>query len=333
MTEFDPADFQRALRQTLQLYRLAGIEQFPRIVVTPPPGATAAPAAGPGSPTPPAGRPGEPPWRTGRASPAPSGAPSGIAPPESLPAGPMPLGKTPPGGVPTGPVSDPRTTPGGPVDTPIFRPSGVLLPLNAPPSAATRDERRVTLEQVDLEVRDCRQCDELATTRTKTVFGVGDPAARILFLGEAPGADEDRQGEPFVGAAGQLLNSIIEACRLTREEIYICNVLKCRPPGNRVPHLQECRNCRPFLDRQLATVDPDFIICWGTVAAQNLLQTTQAIGKLRRQFFRHGRARVLCTYHPSYLLRTPSAKKDVWEDMKLWRLEMGVDLNQKPPQR
>jgi len=206
----------------------------------------------------------------------------------------------------------------------------VLLPLNAPPSAATRDERRVTLEQVDLEVRDCRQCDELATTRTKTVFGVGDPAARILFLGEAPGADEDRQGEPFVGAAGQLLNSIIEACRLTREEIYICNVLKCRPPGNRVPHLQECRNCRPFLDRQLATVDPDFIICWGTVAAQNLLQTTQALGKLRRQFFRHGRARVLCTYHPSYLLRTPSAKKDVWEDMKLWRLEMGSTSTRSP---
>ena len=321
MTMLDPVEYRRALRQTLELYRLAGVDQFPRVAVTPPPPAAAPPA---GTPAPSrAAVPGGPtPWLANRPSSA--GAQGASATTASATTAPLGTPAAPAANRPAG------SSPAGPLANPVFRPSPLLLPLNAPPSTATRDERRVALQQVELEVRDCRLCPELASTRTQTVFGVGDPAARILFLGEAPGADEDRTGEPFVGAAGQLLNSIVEACRLKREEIYICNVLKCRPPSNRVPQLEECRNCRSYLDRQLATVDPDFIVCWGTVAAQNLLQTTQSIGKLRRQFFRHGRARVLCTYHPSYLLRTPSAKKDVWEDMKLWRLEMGVDLNQKP---
>lgn len=318
MSSLDPVEYRRALRQTLELYRLAGVDQFPRVAVTPPPPAAAPP---PGAPAPPRASPptGPTPWLLNRQANAGSAAPGPLGSSVSTPT----VAAT---NRPAGPAAMP------PLATPVFRPSPLLLPVNAPASTATRDERRGVLQQVEQEVRDCRLCPELATTRTQTVFGVGDPAARILFLGEAPGADEDTQGEPFVGRAGQLLNSIIEACRLKREEIYICNVLKCRPPGNRVPQLEECRNCRSYLDRQLATVDPDFIICWGTVAAQNLLQTAQAIGKLRRQFFRHGRARVLCTYHPSYLLRNPAAKKDVWEDMKLWRSEMGVDLNQKPGQ-
>jgi DNA polymerase len=176
------------------------------------------------------------------------------------------------------------------------------------------------------KVAGCRRCEELAATRTQTVFGVGNPRAKILFIGEAPGADEDRQGEPFVGRAGQLLNKIIEASKLNREDLYICNVLKCRPPENRTPLPAECNHCREYLEGQLAIVDPDYIVCWGGVAAQNLLQSTLTIGRLRRKFLQYGRAKVLCTYHPSYLLRNPPAKKDVWEDMKFLMADMGVDL-------
>ncbi|MEJ7592821.1 MAG: uracil-DNA glycosylase [Planctomycetaceae bacterium] len=175
-------------------------------------------------------------------------------------------------------------------------------------------------------VAKCRRCNELATTRKQTVFGVGDPNARIMFIGEAPGADEDAQGEPFVGEAGQLLNKIVTACKLRREDIYICNVLRCRPPGNRNPLPQEASNCREFLDAQIRIVQPEYIICWGAVAAQNLLNETRAVGKLRRQFFTYNGAKVMCTYHPSYLLRNPSAKKEVWEDMKFFMLELGVEV-------
>ncbi|MCA9049953.1 MAG: uracil-DNA glycosylase [Planctomycetaceae bacterium] len=192
-------------------------------------------------------------------------------------------------------------------------------------SFSTPEARQTGLCQLAEIVANCRRCTELAETRRQTVFGVGDPNARIMFIGEAPGGDEDRQGEPFVGAAGQLLNRIIQAMGLTREEIYICNVLRCRPPGNRTPLPQEAANCREFLDGQIRIVNPDYIICWGTVAAQNLLGNTTPVGKLRGRFYRHGRARVLCTYHPSYLLRTASAKKLVWDDMKMFLAEMETD--------
>ena len=175
-------------------------------------------------------------------------------------------------------------------------------------------------------VASCKRCQELADTRTQTVFGVGDADARIMFVGEAPGAEEDQQGEPFVGRAGGLLNKIIEACQLTREEIYICNILRCRPPGNRNPRPQEAGNCREFLDAQIQVVNPEYIVCWGTVAAQNLLNEQRTIGRLRGEFHQHGPAKVLCTYHPSYLLRNPSAKKDVWNDMKILMKDLGVVL-------
>ncbi len=191
-------------------------------------------------------------------------------------------------------------------------------------------ERQSALAILADKVKVCTRCTELAETRTQTVFGVGDPQARILFIGEAPGADEDKQGEPFVGKAGQLLNQIIAASRLKREEIYICNVLKCRPPGNRPPLEVECANCREYLLGQLATIDPEYIVCWGAVAAQNLLSTTVSIGKLRGRFSQFGRAKVLCTYHPSYLLRNPAAKKDVWQDMQFLMADMGIDLTSKP---
>ena len=172
----------------------------------------------------------------------------------------------------------------------------------------------------------CRRCTDLASSRKQTVFGVGNPDADIMFIGEAPGADEDAAGEPFVGAAGQLLNKIIEACHLKREDIYICNILRCRPPGNRNPLPQEVSNCREFLDAQVHVVRPKYIVCWGTVAAQNLLHETQAVGKLRGRFFDYHGIKVMCTYHPSYLLRNPAAKKQVWEDMKFFMKDLGVEL-------
>lgn len=191
-------------------------------------------------------------------------------------------------------------------------------------SRVSRRKRSQQLQVLSQRVAKCTRCAELVENRTQTVFGVGDPEARVLFIGEAPGFEEDRQGEPFVGPAGQLLNKIIAACGWKRKEIYICNILKCRPPNNRNPTSQEASNCREYLHGQITLVDPDYIVCFGSVAAQNLLDTTTSIGKLRKRFFRYGRAKVLCTYHPSYLLRNPSAKKDVWEDMKFLLRDMGA---------
>ena len=200
---------------------------------------------------------------------------------------------------------------------------------SAEPCSLSRSEREHQLGELAKQVAACTRCQELAETRTQTVFGVGNPEAKILFLGEAPGADEDRQGEPFVGRAGQLLDRIIKACTLTREEIYICNILRCRPPDNRNPTEEEAGNCREYLDGQIAIIDPDYIVCLGSVAARSLLGTTSTIGRLRGKFFPHGRAKVLCTYHPSYLLRYEPAKKDVWEDMKFLMRDMGIELGQK----
>jgi uracil-DNA glycosylase family 4 len=204
-------------------------------------------------------------------------------------------------------------------------PASLFHPVPAEGLPLAERERR--LAELAKRVAACTRCAELAATRTQTVFGVGNPQARVMFIGEAPGADEDAQGEPFVGKAGQLLNRIIAACGWKREEVYICNILRCRPPGNRTPTDEEAANCREYLDGQIATVDPEYIVCWGAVAARNLLGTEAPIGRLRGQWYRYGRAQVLCTYHPSYLLRNPEAKKPVWEDMQLLLQAMGL----KPP--
>jgi DNA polymerase len=184
-----------------------------------------------------------------------------------------------------------------------------------------------TLEVLRQEVAACTLCGELAATRTQTVFGVGNSQARLCFLGEAPGADEDRRGEPFVGRAGQLLDKMIVACRLRREDVYILNVLKCRPPGNRNPLPDEAQNCRRFLDRQLELINPEFICCLGAVAAQNLLGTTESIGRMRGKVLNYRGAKVVCTYHPAYLLRNPSAKTYAWDDLKFLMREMGAPLD------
>lgn len=186
--------------------------------------------------------------------------------------------------------------------------------------------RRDALSVLAKCVAGCQRCPELASRRTQTVFGVGNPSADIMFIGEAPGAEEDAKGEPFVGPAGQLLNKIVEASKLKREDLYICNILRCRPPGNRNPLPDEAANCREFLDAQIHVVQPKYIICWGTVAAQNLLNETQAVGKLRGKLFDYRGIKVMCTYHPSYLLRNPAAKKQVWEDMKFFMKHLGVEL-------
>ena len=199
-------------------------------------------------------------------------------------------------------------------------------------SGSDRDEGAITMTNLpeDLaiianEVCECTLCDELATTRTQTVFGVGNPEARLCFLGEAPGADEDRQGEPFVGRAGKLLDDVItNGMGMARTDVYILNILKCRPPGNRNPLPNEVQNCRSFLDRQLAAIQPEFICCLGAVAAQNLLETSTPIGKLRGQLHTYNEIAVVCTYHPAYLLRNPAAKKDTWKDIQFLMSSMGI---------
>jgi len=188
------------------------------------------------------------------------------------------------------------------------------------------DDRAAALAEIRSRVTTCTRCAELVRNRTQTVFGAGNPHARLVFLGEAPGADEDRQGEPFVGRAGQLLTRIIQACTLKREDVYILNILKCRPPGNRNPLPVEAAACREYLDAQLEVIRPEFICCLGTVGAQNLLETTVSIGRLRGRFHDYHGIRVLCTYHPAYLLRNPAAKRQVWDDMQLLMAEMGIEL-------
>ncbi len=186
------------------------------------------------------------------------------------------------------------------------------------------DERAAIFQTLNEQVVACRKCEELACSRKQTVFGVGSLEARVAFFGEAPGADEDRQGEPFVGAAGQLLNKIIAATKMKREEVYILNSLKCRPPGNRTPVDEEIAKCRPFFESQLDVIQPEFIVCLGAVAARAVLQSNDSVGRLRGRFHRYRGARVLVTYHPAYLLRNESAKRFVWEDMQFLMKAMGI---------
>lgn len=162
----------------------------------------------------------------------------------------------------------------------------------------------------------CTRCKLSTQGRTQTVFGVGHPQARLMFVGEAPGEDEDTRGEPFVGRAGQLLTKIIEAIGMTREQVYIANIIKCRPPGNRNPEPDEVATCEPFLFEQLGIVRPRVVVALGKFAAHSLLRTTEPITKLRGRVFEFRGASLIPTFHPAYLLRNPPAKRDVWEDMK-----------------
>lgn len=220
-----------------------------------------------------------------------------------------------------------QVSPAAPATPAAASPRPAAVPSLAMPP---RTKRQTELNILAEEVKNCTRCHELCTTRTQTVFGVGNPHARLCFLGEAPGADEDAQGIPFVGRAGKLLTDIIEkGITLKRSDVYILNVLKCRPPGNRTPTPEEAANCWPYLERQLEIIRPEFIVCLGATAAQRLLDTTAPIGKLRGRFYQFGNAQVLCTYHPAYLLRSPDKKKDTWEDMKLLMNAMGIEIPEK----
>jgi uracil-DNA glycosylase len=192
-------------------------------------------------------------------------------------------------------------------------------PSARPPPDALR-ESAFDWDQLRARVAACTRCG-LNATRTQTVFGVGSLQAQWLVVGEAPGAEEDRQGEPFVGRAGQLLNSMLRAIGLAREEVYIANVLKCRPPGNRDPSENESAECLPYLERQIALLKPKILLAVGRIAAQNLLRTDAPLGRLRQQAHTFGISRVplVATYHPAYLLRSPAEKRKAWEDLKFAR--------------
>ena len=177
-----------------------------------------------------------------------------------------------------------------------------------------------SMEGIRAAIENCRACP-LYKTRTNVVFGTGNEKARLVFVGEAPGADEDKQGQPFVGRAGQKLTQIIEAIGLSRPEVYIANVLKCRPPGNRNPLPDEIKACEPYLIAQLRLIKPRVICALGTFAAQTLLRTTQSISRLRGRFHTYHGIKLMPTYHPAYLLRNPKFKRDVWEDVQKVRAE------------
>jgi DNA polymerase len=169
----------------------------------------------------------------------------------------------------------------------------------------------------------CVKC-KLAKTRTQVVYGVGNPGADLMFIGEAPGRDEDEKGEPFVGRAGQLLTDIIKAMKLTRDDVYIANVVKCRPPENRNPDPEELDACRPYIRRQVEIIQPKVIVTLGKFALQSLTKKSYGITATRGQWLEYNGVKVMPTYHPAYLLRTPSAKKEVWADMKLVMAELGM---------
>lgn len=190
-------------------------------------------------------------------------------------------------------------------------------------------ERLEKFQQLDSKIKACRLCDEICRHRQQTVFGSGPIRPRVCFIGEAPGADEDRTGQPFVGQAGQLLTKIIAAMQLQREDVYILNSLKCRPPSNRTPTDHEIANCRPFMVSQLAILQPKYIVCLGAVAVRALLSDKTSIGRLRGRFFQYQGARVVITYHPAYLLRNDDAKRLVWDDMQMLMREMGIQVSRK----
>jgi len=194
-----------------------------------------------------------------------------------------------------------------------------------------RSDSAETLESVREDLGECTRCKLHRLGRRQIVYGVGNPRAELMFIGEAPGHDEDLQGIPFVGRAGQLLTKIIEAIDLARDDVYIANVIKCRPPENRNPESDEVASCEPFLFRQVQVIKPRVIVALGTFAAQALLRTNDPISRLRGKVFHYGDARLIPTFHPAYLLRSPERKREVWEDMKKVRaLLRGEDADGGP---
>ena len=191
------------------------------------------------------------------------------------------------------------------------------------------DQRILQLKQLEESVAACRLCPALTSCRTKTVFGEGTPSPRIAFFGEGPGEEEDATGRPFVGRAGELLTKMMQACTLERDDVYILNTVKCRPPGNRNPEGDELANCRSNYEQQFNLLRPEYVVCLGAVSAQELLGTKLSVGRLRGTFHQYFASKVLVTYHPAYLLRNPAAKKAAWADLQMLMRDAGI----KPPTR
>jgi len=235
------------------------------------------------------------------------------------------------------PVSAPAPTPAAPTSpvpaavtpqTPAAtaKPTA-LVAQDAPYSPPTApSERAAALTVIQQEVASCTQCNQLSDFRTNTVFGSGDPNSRLVFVGEGPGEAEDQNGLPFQGAPGELFDKILLACGLSRDQVYLLNTIKCRPPKNRNPKTDELENCWSYGLRQLDILQPEFICVMGSVAAKTLLKTNLSIGKLRKRFHSYRGSKVLVTYHPTYLLRTSSAKTHAWDDMKMLMNEMGIEI-------
>lgn len=209
----------------------------------------------------------------------------------------------------------------------VMEPSGEKRAMSLPLDARSGGDSPVmSLPEIREELGDCRRC-KLCEERNSIVFGEGNPDARLVFVGEGPGRDEDAQGRPFVGRAGQLLTKIIKAMKLEREDVYICNVVKCRPPGNRNPEPDEVASCEPFLAKQIRSINPEVVVCLGSVATGLLLKLKNfRMGQLRGTFHNYENSKLMVTYHPAALLRNPAFKKPVWEDMKLVMKELGIRL-------
>ena len=300
----------------------------PAPAAVPAPAPAAVPAPGPVVPAPgPAAVPGPVVPAPGPAAvpgpvvpaPGPAAVPGPVVPASGSAAVPGPGPVVPALGAATVPAPGPAASPRGPAAPPPGAAPPAAASLFPPPAAAPAPPAAPrppeTLDDVRADLGECTRC-KLHGGRTNLVFGVGSPTADLVFVGEAPGRDEDRQGIPFVGRAGQLLTRIIAAIGLSRDEVYIANVIKCRPPNNRNPEADEVATCEPFLFRQLDVIRPRVVVALGGFAIRTLLQTDEAVSRLRGRMFDYRGAKLIPTFHPAFLLRSPERKRDVWEDMK-----------------
>src|SRR5581483_6597483 len=205
----------------------------------------------------------------------------------------------------------------------LTEPAPQMPRATASPSAT---DRPTALRLIREEIGDCTRCRLHKQGRKQIVFGVGDPNAELMFIGEAPGADEDEQGEPFVGRAGQLLTNMIKAMGLSREDVYIANIIKCRPPSNRTPERDECETCSPFLMQQIKVIGPKAIVALGAVAAKTLLAVNAPMSELRGHWYDFRGTKLAVTYHPAFLLRDPRQKKETWKDLQMVMKELGLEV-------
>jgi len=201
-----------------------------------------------------------------------------------------------------------------------------------PKSKTSTSDPASALRLIREDIGDCTRCRLHKQGRKQIVFGVGNPRAELMFIGEAPGADEDEKGEPFVGRAGQLLTNMIKAMGLSREDVYIANIIKCRPPGNRTPERDECETCSPFLFRQIEVVKPKVIVALGAVAAKTLLAVNASMGELRGRWYDFRNTKLAVTYHPAFLLRDPRQKKETWKDLQMVMKELGLAVPKPVPE-